>query len=227
MCARYSISATRDQLLEAFSWVEGGSWPNDLLPLYNVAPSLVVPAFAQWQQGMSGVVWGLDPWWESKTPLINITLENLYTRRTFHPLLKGRRIAMPATGFFEWMTEGRRKLPEHFGRRDGLPFCFAGLSKVGVEGADEAALITTTPNRMVVRVHNRMPLMLSPEQTRAWLEAESVDEALAALQPIREEEMTSWPVSPEVNRTAFQLPSAVLPWQETPESNQPSLFGPT
>lgn len=223
MCARYSISATRDQLLEAFSFLEAGDWPDELLPIYNAAPSLVLPIALQGDRSLTGAMWGLVPWWDAAQPLINITVENLLSKRTFHPLVRSHRAILPATGFFEWRTEGKKKLPMHFGRKDGGPFAFAALTKAGDEARLEAALLTAAPNPLVAPIHNRMPVMLDEAAALAWLAAGSVDAALEALVPIPESEMACWPVTPDMNRTSFQSARAVAPWGAAGAA-EPSLF---
>jgi putative SOS response-associated peptidase YedK len=62
------------------------------------------------------------------------------------------------------------------------------------------AIITTTPNELCARLHNRMPVVLKPEAWPVWLGEQPSNESQlkALLAPFPSEEMTCWPVSPRV-----------------------------
>jgi putative SOS response-associated peptidase YedK len=84
---------------------------------------------------------------------------------------KKSRCLVPASGFYEWKKldeTGKRKQPYHLGMRDQSVFAFAGLwtrwrSKEGGEPLDTCVIITTEPNELAATVHNRMPVIIAPE----------------------------------------------------------------
>ena len=76
--------------------------------------------------------------------------------------------------FWEWETIGKKKIPWKFARPDGDEFCMAGLWEAwnSPEGILETfTIITTSPNELVRSVHDRMPVILSPDEGEVWLEA--------------------------------------------------------
>jgi putative SOS response-associated peptidase YedK len=77
--------------------------------------------------------------------------------------LRKRRCLVPADGFYEWRTEGKRKLPVHFRLKDRAPFAFAGIWDVwkGPSGSVfSCAILTTKPNELTGSVHDRMPVIV-------------------------------------------------------------------
>jgi putative SOS response-associated peptidase YedK len=87
--------------------------------------------------------------------------------------IDGRRCLILADGFYEWRTEGKKKLPFLIRRHDRMPFAFAGIwdcSKLpNGEFMDCAAILTTTPRGVAAEVHDRMPVILPDDARGAWL----------------------------------------------------------
>jgi putative SOS response-associated peptidase YedK len=125
---------------------------------------------------------------------------------SYRSAFKKRRCLIPADGFYEWKKEPGGKQPYHLRLIEGRPFAFAGLwESWSVEGGEEirsCTIITTEPNEVAGTVHNRMPVILSPELYGAWLDPDNDDreELLAMLVPYPAEEMEAYPVSRRVNR---------------------------
>jgi putative SOS response-associated peptidase YedK len=91
----------------------------------------------------------------------------------YQDLLERGRCLVPATGFYEWRTSGRKKTPFYFSKKDNSLFTIAGLfdlrkDRDGV-GTLSFTLVTTTPNNLVAQFHNRMPAILSSEGEEAWI----------------------------------------------------------
>ena len=86
--------------------------------------------------------------------------------------LRRRRCLIPADGFYEWVAAaGGPRRPYHFRRKDGRPFAFAGLW-MPVRSEEACTILTTAPNELVRPLHDRMPVMLSPEDYGLWLDPE-------------------------------------------------------
>ena len=102
-------------------------------------------------------------------------------------------------------------------RRGGDPFAFAGLwsrwrDPAGGEPVDTCALVTTTPNELAARVHDRMPVILPSAAFARWLDPETDAERLQALlAPLAAREMEAWPVSTWVNDQRHDDPRCVEP----------------
>ncbi len=109
------------------------------------------------------LVWGLPAPWNDK-PLINARAETLARKKTFRPLL-GNRCLVPATAYFEWRGEGRRKLKMRIAPADGGLMAFAGLTD-----GDHFTIITCAPAPAIAHIHDRMPVILDAGAEEPWLD---------------------------------------------------------
>jgi putative SOS response-associated peptidase YedK len=75
------------------------------------------------------------------------------------------------------------------------------------------AIVTTEPNELCARLHNRMPVVLAPEAWPAWIGEEPADvpQLKALLAPYPSEGMVCWPVSTRVGNVENNDPSLVEP----------------
>lgn len=208
MCGRFSITVTIG-LPERFGAVH---CKVPLFPRYNIAPSQPVPVITHpfgSVRECQEMIWGLIPS-GSKDPAhsprpINARAETLHERPTFRPLLSSRRCLIPATGFYEWVKSGKSSVPYYIHRKDGGLFAFAGLWDAwkAPDGIFRKTftVITTRPNQLVSRYHNRMPAMLLPENEARWIDfmAPSPKETEELLSPYPEEYLTAYRVSQAVN----------------------------
>lgn len=216
MCGRFTLTVAE---LEAyFGPFEGTPMP----PRYNIAPTQEVAVIRQLEgkRLLAPMRWGLIPAWAKAAKggpsLINARADTVAEKPAFRSAFKLRRCLVPADGFFEWRTEGKKKVPVYFKMRDGRPFAFAGLWEHwhGAEGdINSFTLITTEPNSVVAPVHDRMPVILPPDQYDRWLDPELRDPA--ALQPLLRpypgEAMMGYPVSTRVNKPIDDDPSLLEP----------------
>jgi putative SOS response-associated peptidase YedK len=181
-----------------------------LTPRYNIAPTTQIAAVRASREGtpeLTMVRGSLIPSWQkadAKLPfLTNARSETAAEKPSFRSAFKRRRCIIPATGFYEWQTVGKEKFPHFFRLASGL-MPFAGLweSWNGPDGAVEsAAILSTSANELVGKLHDRMPCILDAGQFTAWLnpEVQSADVLLQMLQPYPPERMECWPVDRRVN----------------------------
>ena len=126
--------------------------------------------------------WGLIPSWAKDPKIgvqcINARAETVSEKPSFQEAFQKRRCLVPADGFWEWETIGKKKIPWKFARPDGGEFCLAGLWESWMDEGkplETFTIITTSPNRLVSPVHNRMPVILSPDEAEIWLEGGGQD----------------------------------------------------
>ena len=119
--------------------------------------------------------------------------------------------------FYEWQKTATGKQPYAIGLADRGLMALAGLwetwrSPVG-EKVRSFAIITTTPNELCTKIHNRMPVVLEPAAWPTWLGEEPADapHLKALLAPYPSEEMIAWPVSPRVGNVKNNDPSLIEP----------------
>ncbi|GAB4577719.1 MAG: SOS response-associated peptidase [Anaerolineales bacterium] len=221
MCGRFTMTASPDQLQQAFP---GVAVPAQMTPRYNIAPSQPIAAIAN--DGRNAVdffVWGLIPSW-AKDPtignkMINARAETLAEKPSFRNAYKRRRCLILADGFFEWKQnpDGKGKTPHYITLADHRPFAMAGLWEqwFSSDGSEikSAAIITTAPNALMSQLHHRMPVILPPEHYALWLDPG--ERPPADLQPLLVPYpaggMRAHPVSPLVNSPANDVASVVQP----------------
>jgi putative SOS response-associated peptidase YedK len=221
MCGRFTLTASREALHNLFPLFDVPA----LDPRYNVAPTQSVLAVrvppADDQPAPALLRWGLIPAWaadpkKARQP-INARAETAAELPTFRVAFRRRRCLIVADGFYEWQkTTGKHKQPYYFRLKDGSPFAFAGLWERwerGGEPIDSCAILTTTANELVRPVHERMPVMLSPQDFDVWLDpkAQQGPALQALLRPYPAEQMTAYPVTARVNNPRQDDAACLLP----------------
>lgn len=207
MCGRFTIAMDFEELQEAFPGVDFGYY---LKPNYNVAPSqqvLAIPNFDQ--QKALPFHWGLIPFWAKDKSIgykmINARAETLHEKPSFKKPYRKQRCLIPASGFFEWQKSGAQKTPIYIHLKSGKPFAFAGLwekwSPNEQETVHSCTIITTQPNELLSEIHNRMPVIINPENYQKWLDSkiEEPEELADLLSPFPSDEMAYHAVSTFVN----------------------------
>ena len=226
MCGRFTLTLDPDDLQEAFGL--SAPPPADVAsltaPRYNIAPSQPVAVIANGEtRTLELFQWGLIPSW-AKDPkignrLINARAETLAEKPSFRTALKKRRCLVLADGFYEWKREGNaaRKTPMYVQMKDGRPFAFAGLweawqSPEG-EWVKSCTIITTTPNALMEKIHDRMPVILPPKAYDLWLTSGELpaEKTLPLLKSFAASQMKAVAVSPLVNSPKFDSPECVAP----------------
>ncbi|MBI3159185.1 MAG: SOS response-associated peptidase [Chloroflexi bacterium] len=220
MCGRFTLTVDADTIHDAFPWLEV---PGNLTPRYNIAPTqpvAVVPNNGQ--NRLDAFVWGLIPAW-AKDPsignkLINARGETLAEKPSFRGAYKRRRCLVLADGFYEWVKQpGRAKTPHYIQLESKEPFAFAGLWELwhAPDGSEvySTTIITTEPNEMIGRLHNRMPVILPPAAYEQWLDPaeQTADKLQPLLRPYPAGEMMHYPVSTLVNSPFNDVPEVLRP----------------
>ena len=221
MCNRYAFIADLAMLdvlsrLGVFSGAE-------FEPRYNLAPTSLAPVVRPTPHGnrLEVMRWGLLPAWKRSDPkaagFTNARSESLTEKPSFRNAFKSRRCIVPASGFFEWKTEGKNKLPHYFYRKDEKPLLFAGIyepwSMPDSKAAGTFAIITTAPNELIAPIHDRMPVILPWEIAPLWIDPaeENLEKMQSLLQPLPAELMAMYPVSMEVNSSRAQGHQLIQP----------------
>ncbi len=212
MCGRYTLISNDEAIRLLF---EVPAFDERLLvPRYNIAPTQPVVIVRQGAMGRELVPmrWGLIPWW-AKDPktlplMINARAESVADKPAYRDPFRYRRCLIPASGFYEWQDRGRGpKQPYAILPTAGGLIAFAGLWETwsGPDGSeiDSAVIVTTGANRRLQPLHERMPVVLEPQDFEAWLSpATTPKDAAALLKPAREDLLTFNPVSLRVNAVA-------------------------
>jgi len=214
MCGRYTITATPEVLRALFGYAEQPNFP----PRFNIAPTQPIPIvrLVDGKRHFALVRWGLLPSWvkdpKKFTLLINARGETVCEKPAFRAAMKRRRCLIPADGFYEWQAGGQRKQPFYIHAKSGAPFAFAGLWETWTgpngEELETGTIVTTTANKTLAPIHDRMPVIVPRDAFDLWLDAANVDPktAEALIVPAPENFLEAYPISTDVNRVANDNP---------------------
>ncbi|WP_318385320.1 SOS response-associated peptidase [Enterobacter sp.] len=221
MCGRFAQARTREEYLAFLANEAERDIPYDPQPIgrYNVAPGTKVLLLNERDDllHLDPVHWGYAPGWWDKPALINARVETAATSRMFKPLWQHGRAIVFADGWFEWKKEGNRKQPYFIHRADGKPIFMAAIGSTPFERGDEAEgflIVTAAADKGLVDIHDRRPLVLTPEAAREWLRQETrgVDaEELAKTGTVAAEEFTWHPVTRAVGNVQNQGAELIEP----------------
>lgn len=166
MCARYElltdfesfladialrVPPTEDDLKRFRKFPKGEVRPTDMAPV-------ILPSGA-----MGWLPWGFKVSWQ-RGPVINARSETLEQKPTFKPALQ-QRCLVPASAYFEWRTEGEKKLKNRISVSKARGIVFAGLLDNGT-----FTIITCAPAKSIAHIHDRMPVILDVQEQREWLD---------------------------------------------------------
>lgn len=220
MCGRFTLRVSPEQIADLFSL---DATP-PVAPRYNIAPTQPVLAIRE-DYGGNGreatfLNWGLIPFW-AKDPsigsrMINARSETAAEKPSFRAAFKYRRCIIPADGFYEWQKVAGGKQPQLIGMADGALFGLAGLwERWEQDGSaiESCTILTTEPNELLAPIHNRMPVILHPEDYDEWLDRsiQKADPLLHLMRPFPAELMAHRPVSTHVNNPRNEDPACVAP----------------
>jgi putative SOS response-associated peptidase YedK len=254
MCGRFALTVDPNEVRELLGLLELEDFP----ARYNIAPTqpiLVVIAGEGQERGSNLpdrrallVRWGLTPSWV-KDPkefplLINARAETAIGKASFRAAMRHRRVLVPASGFYEWhrpTKESGEKPQAYWVRpRGGGIVAFAGLMETwsSADGSevDTGAIMTTGASRAMSAIHERMPVVIKPEDFSRWLDCKTQEprEVADLLAPVDDEYFEMIAVSDRVNKVAnmgpeLQDPVAVErppkpPRKPDPDDGQLSFF---
>lgn len=223
MCGRFTITVTMDEL---FAYFAANTSDLPFATRYNAAPGQMIPAVIahEGKNRIGELRWGLVPAWARDEKigykLINAKAETLRTKPSFRESFLRRRCIIPADSFYEWkQLPSGGKQPYRIFMKERKLFGFAGLYDkwTNAEGRTihTCTIITTTPNRLMEPIHNRMPVILQKEDEALWLNRSfRVQERLQdLLQPYPADAMDACPVHPKVGNVKNDDASCIEPFE--------------
>lgn len=224
MCGRYGLFHDGPEIADLFG-ADIARLDPPLAPRYNVAPTqpapILVPAGGDGREFLVAR-WGLIPHWVKdaatfRATLVNARAESAHEKPSFRDALKRDRCVVPASGFYEWRApeEGGRKQPYFVRRRDGAPMALAGLHarNATAEPPDTFTILTTRPNALMARLHDRQPVVLPHGAIEAWFDPSRRDAAALSdlLEPCDPESLEAVPIGRAVNAPGRDGPELLEP----------------
>lgn len=190
MCGRFSQGEPSHRISDDF-----GAHPDDDLPegLYNVPPTEQIRIVAERddERRLAAARWGFQPFWADGPgrSWINAGAETAWDSPAFGPALRATRCVIPADGIWS----ATRHAPP------------------------TVAILTTAPNELVGRIHDRMPVILDRDLLEAWLDPATPPSDLAPmLLAAPDVTLRMWPVSTAVNRVQDDGPELLRPIELAP-----------
>ena len=238
MCGRYASFREDQQLADEFAIGTVADEVRALGPSWNVAPTDGVRVVVDRPDAAGEIVrqlrvarWGLVPSW-AKDPsignrFVNARAESLARSGAFARPFAIRRALLPADGYYEWQKPaedagGRaRKQPFYIHPADGGPLALAGLYEFWRDRtkADDdpdrwlvtAVIVTRPASPELAHIHDRQPLMLTPDLWEAWLDPAVGADGAAKLLAADAPELLAVPVTEAVNSVRNNGPDLLAP----------------
>jgi putative SOS response-associated peptidase YedK len=186
---------------------------------YNCAPTQKLAVISNENPGeLSLYRWGLIPFWAKDiaigNKLINARAETILEKPAFKNPFQHRRCLVLSDGFYEW-KKGTGKTPFRITRKDGSAFAMAGIwdKWINPEGEEirSFAILTTRPNVLMEKIHDRMPVILDRETEKRWIEKTPVEDLIGMMQPCEAASLLAYPVSNLVNSPRNDAPEIMEP----------------
>ncbi|WP_416145404.1 SOS response-associated peptidase [Planococcus koreensis] len=220
MCGRYALYTDYATILERFHIEESAVGEGEYSPSYNIAPSQKVLAVVNdgTKNRLGYLKWGLVPPWAKDQKIgykmINARAETAAEKPSFRHAFKKKRCLIIADAFYEWQRTDEGKIPMLAKLKSGKPFAFAGLWETWQspdgETVNTCTILTTQANRVMGTIHDRMPVMLSEEGEKPWLDPEQAPQVLEELlKPFDSDEMETFEVSDAVNSPKHNGPELI------------------
>ncbi len=252
MCGRFALTATPEEIEAMFALLDVDAFP----PRYNIAPTqpiLMVLAGERQEPGANRpdrrsllARWGFIPAWAKDTRtfplLLNARSETAIEKAAFRNAIRHRRALIPASGFYEWKRDGSSRSQPYWVRpKHGGVVAFAALMEMYAEPGgseiDTGAILTTAANGDIAHIHDRMPVVIQPEDFSRWLDCRTQEprDVIDFMRPAQADFFEAIPVSDLVNKVAntgpdlqcMVEPTATAPREsakKAPAADQLTLF---
>lgn len=181
MCGRYANAETTDELALRFEIeIVGENLP---APSWNIKPTQMINVVAESAAGTDTVSrrleaarWSLIPPWvhdgKPKFSTFNARSEEAASKASWKNSVKSKRCLVPASGYYEWVTQGTTKTPFYISGDE--PIAFAGLYSWWRASEKDPWLLTATIMTMpsvpeLAEIHDRNPIGLPKSMWNDWL----------------------------------------------------------
>lgn len=225
MCGRYALFSKKEQIAKDFGIVKEPEISFE--PHYNISPGMTAPIVLVGkdnQKMITELKWGLIPPWADDSnigyKMINARSETVAEKRSFSAPFQRKRCIIPVNGFYEWRKFGSTKLPFYITVNSCNLFGFAGIFEKwkSPDGTvtPTFSILTTEANTLLKPLHERMPVILDPQEYNVWLDNSEYDEQLlmGMLNQYPMSDMSVYPVSPLVNKAENNSPELIQPIEQ-------------
>lgn len=225
MCGRVNVS-DHPGIQRLLDFLEIPLYPEEFTPRYNIAPGAHLFNAYRYEHQFQGkfMDWGIIPPWAKagnkfSAPLINARSETVWEKPSFKNLVKNQRTIIPINGFYEWRRSNNTKTPFYIQSNNQQALAVGGLYQISADGVMQCCVITTAANDKMTQVHDRMPVIITPESMTDWLNTTNKSLIDQYMQPASDEAIKLIEVSSHVNNARNDDPKCV-----EPQKSQSDLF---
>ena len=216
MCGRFALCDQIEDIDETFGVVA----PIWLTPQYNIAPGSMIACLnaVDGETIIEPMHWGIIPHWaKNKSPfIINSREETVDSKPITKKLVDGKRCCILASGYYEWHKDADgHKQPYYIYQPTKQPFAMAGIWQNATREEDgmrykQCSILTTDAVDNLVDIHHRMPVILTPDEAKAWMTDDS-EEALHIMREHKQKPLDHYAVSDYVNNSRHGLSKCIEP----------------
>jgi putative SOS response-associated peptidase YedK len=214
MCGRFALDTSPNKLAKNFHLASEVEFHSSWI-IASSTKICSITADDKGSRNLRLMKWRLIPSWAKDASignkLTNARRESVAEKPSYRSAFKTRRCIIPASGFYEWRTEGKVKQPFYMSFKSGDPMAFAGIWETWGD-AETCCIITTTPNSLMAPIHDSMPVILDEENWEQWLSLDErpVENVLPLIRPHDAEAMQAWPVSRDVNKAGARNDAGLI-----------------
>lgn len=220
MPGRFGLLVNKDDVEAHFGVIVDADFP----PRYNIAPTQPIMVIMAGETPAPGsnrpdriamlVRWGFVPSW-TKDPnnfplMINARSETASEKPSFRIAMEHRRSLLPVSGFYEWRKLGDGRKQAYWLRpRAGGMIAVGALMETWTSGdgsqMDTAAILTTASNNALSHIHDRLPLVIRPEDYQEWLDCKRNrgKDVQHLLKPVQDDFFEAIPISDKINNAGY------------------------
>jgi putative SOS response-associated peptidase YedK len=231
MIERYSVTASAQKIGQRFNVDVLDAYA----PNFNAAPTQLLPVItATAPEGLSTFYWGTSPEWSKNKTLsekiINVRAESILEKPMLKRAMMKNRCLVPADGYYAWKKVGKKtSIPYRLVTTDQELFSFAGIwdEFEDTDGNElhTFSIVTAESNSVAAAIHERMPVVLTKETEKIWLDKDSTEsDLMTILISYPADKMSHYPVSPRINNANTNVPSLIVPSPPTDQFGNLTLF---
>ncbi len=176
--------------------------PGSTIPVARIAARKPIVETRKWAFPMDGRY------------IFNTRIETAFTSPMWRTPIREGRCLVPVTGFYEWRKQGKAKAPFFIHRNDGEPMILAGVAGWREHRGEETpcvSVVTCPPVGVMSRLHDRMPVVLEADGTRAWADPTTPPEVLRGLARPEADALAAYPVDARVGDQSNEGPDLIRP----------------
>ena len=226
MCGRKTLTKDKKAIIEELLIDE---WQGDnYKPSFNIAPTQNSPVLISLEslRIIKSMKWGLIPSWSKDRSIgpkmINARSETILEKISYKNLVHTNRCIVISDGYYEWKRYGNIKKPFYIRHSENKLLLMAGLwtswqSPSGL--ISTYTVITTTPQKNIEHIHNRMPVILEKGEIDNWIRSSKGNKISTQLDYLRPfiGKLIYHPVSNFVNSTGNNNIKCINPIGKTDE----------